>query len=100
MKSRKKSIAIFVLISIIPFLAGMGIILPQSDGAIRKNAQGFLLEYSITIARNIEAFFERKANHQRGEQREHRRAGSREVEVQGGIGAGLYLLGSTLYNVR
>jgi methyl-accepting chemotaxis protein len=61
MKLRKKLIVIFILISIIPFLAGMGIILLQSSSAIRQNAQGFLSEYSTIVARNIEAFFERKA---------------------------------------
>jgi methyl-accepting chemotaxis protein len=60
MKLRKKLILIFVLISVIPFLAGMGIILLQLSSAIRKNAQGFLSEYSITIARDIKAFFDRK----------------------------------------
>ncbi|MDR0584337.1 MAG: methyl-accepting chemotaxis protein [Treponema sp.] len=61
MKLRKKLIVVFILISIIPFLAGIGIILLQSSSAIRQNAQGFLSEYSTTIARDIEAFFERKA---------------------------------------
>jgi methyl-accepting chemotaxis protein len=61
MKLRKKLIAIFIFISIIPFLAGISIILLQSDSAIRQNAQGFLSEYSTIVAGNIAAFFERKA---------------------------------------
>jgi methyl-accepting chemotaxis protein len=60
MKLRKKLIAIFILISIIPFLVGIGIILLQSSNTIQQNAQGFLSEYSRVIARDIEAFFERK----------------------------------------
>ncbi|MDR3123488.1 MAG: methyl-accepting chemotaxis protein [Treponema sp.] len=61
MKLRKKLIVIFIFISIIPFLTGIGIILLQSSGAIRKNAQGFLSEFSSVIAKDIESFFERKA---------------------------------------
>jgi methyl-accepting chemotaxis protein len=61
MKLRRKLVLVFILISIIPFLTGVGIILLQSNSAIRKNAQGFLLEYSNSIAREIEAFFKRKA---------------------------------------
>ncbi|MDR1107863.1 MAG: methyl-accepting chemotaxis protein [Spirochaetaceae bacterium] len=60
MKLRKKLIGIFILISIIPFLVGIGIILLQSHSTIRLNAQGFLSAYSSAIAREIEAFFERK----------------------------------------
>ncbi|MDR3138295.1 MAG: hypothetical protein LBT95_01340, partial [Treponema sp.] len=61
MKLRKRLIIIFVLISIIPFLAGMGTILLQSSNAIRQSAQGFLAEYSVIAAGEIKAFFERKA---------------------------------------
>ncbi|MDR1219359.1 MAG: methyl-accepting chemotaxis protein [Treponema sp.] len=60
MKLRKKLIGIFILISIIPFLAGIGIILLQSGNTIRPNSHGFLSAYSTAIAREIEAFFERK----------------------------------------
>ena len=59
MKLRKKLIVIFVLISTIPFLAGMGIILLRSSSAIKQNAQGYLLEYSTIIANDLEAFFKR-----------------------------------------
>jgi methyl-accepting chemotaxis protein len=61
MKLQKKLIIVFIFISIVPFLAGMGIILLQSSSAIRQNARDFLSEYSTTTARDIEAFFERKA---------------------------------------
>jgi methyl-accepting chemotaxis protein len=60
MKLRRKLTALFILISIIPFLLGIGIILLQSRNTIRSNAQGFLSAYSSAIAREIEAFFERK----------------------------------------
>jgi methyl-accepting chemotaxis protein len=60
MKLKNKLIAVFILISIVPLLVGVGIILLQSGGAVRKNARGFLSEYSIVIAREIKAFFERK----------------------------------------
>ncbi|MDR1253067.1 MAG: methyl-accepting chemotaxis protein [Treponema sp.] len=60
MKLRKKLIIICILISILPLLAGVGIILLRSTSTIRPNAQGFLSEYSTAIAREIEAFFERK----------------------------------------
>jgi methyl-accepting chemotaxis protein len=60
MKLRKKLIAAFIFVSIIPFLVGVGIIVLQSSSAIRQNAQGFLLEYSISVTEDIKAFFERK----------------------------------------
>jgi methyl-accepting chemotaxis protein len=60
MRLRKKLIVIFILISIIPFLLGVGIILLQSNSTIRPNTQGFLSAYSASIAREIGAFFERK----------------------------------------
>ncbi|MDR1127584.1 MAG: methyl-accepting chemotaxis protein [Treponema sp.] len=60
MKLRKKLIVIFILISIIPFLAGIGIILLQSSSTIRPNSHGFLSAYSTAVARDIGAFFERK----------------------------------------
>jgi hypothetical protein len=37
----------------------LGIILLQSSSAIKQNAQGYLLEYSVTVAKDIEAFFKR-----------------------------------------
>ncbi|MDR3122268.1 MAG: methyl-accepting chemotaxis protein [Treponema sp.] len=61
MKLRKKLIFIFILISIIPLLTGIGIILLQSGSAIRRDAQGFLSEYCVAISGDIKAFFERKA---------------------------------------
>ncbi|MDR1248438.1 MAG: cache domain-containing protein [Treponema sp.] len=60
MKLRRKLTALFILISIIPFLLGIGIILLQSNSTIRPNSQGFLAAYSTAIAREIESFFERK----------------------------------------
>jgi methyl-accepting chemotaxis protein len=60
MKLRKKLIGIFILISIIPFLVGVGIIILQSRSTIRPNSQGFLSAYSTAIAREIGSFFERK----------------------------------------
>ncbi|MDR3123442.1 MAG: methyl-accepting chemotaxis protein [Treponema sp.] len=60
MKLRKRLIVIFILISILPLLTGIGIILLQSSAAIRQNAQGVLSEYSVIVARDIEAFFMRK----------------------------------------
>jgi methyl-accepting chemotaxis protein len=59
LKLRKKLIVIFVLISIIPFLSGIGIILLRSSSAIKQNAQGYLSEYSVIVAKDIEAFFKR-----------------------------------------
>jgi methyl-accepting chemotaxis protein len=61
MKLRKKLVTVFILVSIIPFLAGIGIIVLQSERAIRQNAQGFFIEYSVSVTRDIKAFFERKA---------------------------------------
>jgi hypothetical protein len=60
MKLRKKLIIVFILISIVPFLAGMGIILLGTSSTIRHNTQGFLSQYSATTAGDIRAFFERK----------------------------------------
>ncbi|MDR1179434.1 MAG: methyl-accepting chemotaxis protein [Spirochaetales bacterium] len=60
MRLRRKLIIIFILISIIPFLLGIGIILFQSNNTIRPNAQGFLSAYSTAIAGEIGAFFDRK----------------------------------------
>jgi methyl-accepting chemotaxis protein len=61
MKLRKKLVVLFILISVIPFLAGTGIILFRSANTIKKNAQGFLSEYSTSIAGDLAAFFARKA---------------------------------------
>jgi hypothetical protein len=74
MKLRKKLIIIFILISIIPFLAGMGIILLQSGSAFRRNPKGFLSKYSAIAAGDIETFFERE-----GENRENIEVLVREV---------------------
>jgi methyl-accepting chemotaxis protein len=60
MKLRKKLIVIFVLISLIPFLAGTGIIFFASNYAVRSDARGFLSEHSDSIAREVQAFFARK----------------------------------------
>jgi methyl-accepting chemotaxis protein len=60
MKLRKKLIVILILISIFPFLTGMGIILLQSSRTIRQDAQDFLSDLSTIVAGNIDAFFERK----------------------------------------
>jgi methyl-accepting chemotaxis protein len=61
MKLRGKLIVIFILVSIVPFLLGIGIILMQSSSTTRPNAEGFLSTYSTAVAREISAFFERKA---------------------------------------
>jgi methyl-accepting chemotaxis protein len=60
MKLRKKLVVIFVLISVIPFLSGVGIILLRSNSTIRQNARGVLSEYSAASALEIKAFFDRK----------------------------------------
>jgi methyl-accepting chemotaxis protein len=60
MKLRKKLMIIFILVSILPLLAGIGIIMLRTSNAIRHSAQGFLAQYSTSTARDILAFFERK----------------------------------------
>jgi methyl-accepting chemotaxis protein len=59
MKLRKKLTVVFILISIVPLLAGMGIILLQTSSTIRHNTQGFLSQYSTAAAGDIAAFFKR-----------------------------------------
>jgi methyl-accepting chemotaxis protein len=60
MRLRKKLIVVFIGIAIIPLLASTGIILLRSVNTIKRNARGFLSEYSAAIARDIAAFFARK----------------------------------------
>jgi methyl-accepting chemotaxis protein len=59
MKLRKKLIVILVLISIVPVLAGIGIILLQTSSAIRHTTRRLLSEYSSSKAGDIFSFFER-----------------------------------------
>jgi methyl-accepting chemotaxis protein len=61
MKLRKKLIVVFILISIVPFLVGIGIIMLRTSSAIRHTTQGFLSQYSASKAGDLSAFFERKA---------------------------------------
>jgi methyl-accepting chemotaxis protein len=61
MKLRKKLIVILILISIVPFLVGIGIIMLQTSSAMQNNTRGFLSEYATSKAGDILAFFERKA---------------------------------------
>jgi methyl-accepting chemotaxis protein len=60
MELRKKLMVVFILISIIPFLAGIGIIMLTTSSTIRYTTQGFLTQYSAATAGDILAFFERK----------------------------------------
>jgi methyl-accepting chemotaxis protein len=60
LKLRKRLIVIFILISIVPLLAGTGIILLQTSSTVRHTTQGFLSQYSATAAGDVLAFFERK----------------------------------------
>lgn len=60
MKLKQKLGFFFVLIALLPFIAGMVFVMLKSSTTIKKDAQGFLVEYSGSLAGSLGLYFSDK----------------------------------------
>jgi len=60
MKLKKKLGIAFVILSMLPFMAGIAFVMLQASKTIKKDALGFMTEYSSSLAGNIGTWFSDK----------------------------------------